>query len=425
MSATLPAAGARPARVRLFGSRRQAQGYALRDFLSRSVVAFDWVELTSDADAHDRIGASGLDDPRLPVCLLPDGTRVEAATVELVASRLGWLATPRAREYDVSIYGAGPAGLSAAVYAASEGLSTVLVEREAVGGQAGTSSLIENFLGFPGGIAGADLAERARQQAVSFGAEILLIREGIKAEFRAGLIHVDLADGTVLRARANVCATGVEYRRLGVAREDRYAGTGVYYGAALSEAPLCADEDVLVVGGGNSAGQAAMHLSTYARHVTLLVRGERLAASMSDYLLSRLKQAPNVTIATDQQITALAGEQHLAQVSIKNRSTGAERTVDTGRVFVLIGGAPNTDWARDTDILRDPGGYLLTGADLLDAGRPPAVWGLARPPFYLETSVPGSFAAGDVRHGSVKRVASAVGEGAMAIQFVHRHLEAL
>jgi len=265
--------GAGTGRVRLFGSQNQAQGYALRDFLSRSVVEFDWVELTSDADARDQVGVSGLDDPRLPVCLLPDGSRVETATVERVAARLGWITTPRDREYDVSIYGAGPAGLSAAVYAASEGLSTILVEREAVGDQAGTSSLIENFLGFPGGIGGADLAERARQQAVSFGAEILLIREGVKADFRGGLIRVDLADGTQLRARANVCTTGVEYRRLGVPGEDRYAGADLYYGAALSEASLCADQHVLVVGGGNSAGQAAMHLSTCARDVTLLVRG--------------------------------------------------------------------------------------------------------------------------------------------------------
>jgi thioredoxin reductase (NADPH) len=410
-------------RVRLYGRQASPEGYVLRDFLSRSTVAFDWVELTGGDQARRLAGVDGLDDPRLPVCVMPDGTRIEHAGVQAVADRLGWIAAPRASEYDVSIYGAGPAGLSAAVYAASEGLRTILVEREAVGGQAGTSSLIENFLGFPGGIGGADFAERARQQAVSFGAEILLIREGVKAEFRDGRIKVRLADGSELHARSNVCATGVEYRRLGVEGEERYVGAGIYYGAALSEAPLCANEHVVVVGGGNSAGQAAMHLSAYAAGVTLLVRGERPAASMSDYLLSRLQAARNVTIATRQQVVGLAGVDSLEQIVIRDRATGRDRTERTGRVFVLVGGQPNTDWASDTDIVRDPAGYLVTGPDLLDGGRPPGVWDLDRAPFYLETSVPGSFAAGDVRHGSVKRVASAVGEGAMAIQFVHRHLE--
>ena len=412
-------------RVRLFGRQAQADGYALRDFLSRSVVEFDWIELTDDEQARQLAGVTDLSDPSLPVCVMPDGARLDNATVQTVATRLGWIAAPRQTTYDVSIYGAGPAGLSAAVYAASEGLRTILVEREAVGGQAGTSSLIENFLGFPGGIRGADFAERARQQAVSFGAEILLIREGIKAEFRDGQIHVDLADGTQLSARSNVCATGVEYRRIGVENEQQFVGAGIYYGAALSEAPLCAMEPVVVVGGGNSAGQAAMHLSTYASHVTLLVRGERPAASMSDYLLSRLQETPNVTIATQRQIVGLLGRNRLEQITIRDRATGEETMQQTHRVFVLIGGQPNTEWAKDTQILRDAAGYLITGPDLLEAGQTPDLWEAPRQPFYLETSVPGSFAAGDVRHGSVKRVASAVGEGAMAIQFVHRHLEAL
>lgn len=221
-------------RLRLYGRRASARAYELRDFLSRSVVAFEWIELRDESHAR-RVGLDGVDDPRLPLCVLPDGRRVEAATVRELAARLGWIAEPRATEYDLSIYGAGPAGLSAAVYAASEGLRTVLVEREAVGGQAGTSSLIENFLGFPGGISGAELAERARQQAVAFGAEILLIREGIKAEFRDGRIHVDLADGGRLVARSNICATGVEYRRLGLAGEERLRGVGLYYGAAGSD----------------------------------------------------------------------------------------------------------------------------------------------------------------------------------------------
>lgn len=414
-----------PDLVRLYGRAAQAEGYALRDFLSRSVVEFEWVELASHDQARSLAFVDGLGDPRLPVCVMPDGARLEHATVEAVAARLGWIAAPRQTEYDVSIYGAGPAGLSAAVYAASEGLRTILVERQAVGGQAGTSSLIENFLGFPGGIGGADFAERARQQAVAFGVEILLIREGIKAEFRQGKIHVDLADGSKLVARSNVCATGVEYRRLVVPHEERFVGAGIYYGAALSEARLCAGEEVMVIGGGNSAGQAAMHLSAYASQVTLLVRDEQLAASMSDYLLSRLETTRNVTIATQRQIVALDGDDRLERVVIRDRATGKDSAKETRRVFVLIGGQPNTEWARDTDIVRDPAGYLVTGPDLLDRGAIPTVWTANREPMYLETSVPGSFAAGDVRRGSVKRVASAVGEGAMAIQFVHQHLESL
>jgi thioredoxin reductase (NADPH) len=408
--------------IRVFGRAALPAGYEIRDFLSRSVVAFEWVELTSDEQARREAGVASLDDPRLPACLFPNGTRIETATARAIADRLGWVSRPRRAEYDVSIYGAGPAGLSAAVYAASEGLSTVLIEREAVGGQAGTSSLIENYLGFPGGISGARLAERARQQAVAFGAEILLMREGIRAAFRDGKIVVNLADGEHLIARTNICATGIEYRRLGLPGEERLLGAGVYYGAGASEAPLCAGEHVYVIGGGNSAGQAAMHLSQHALRVTVLIRHDRPAASMSRYLLDRLRATPNIAMQTRAQITALEGDDRLRAITIRDERAGTEQSVETGRLFVLIGGRPNTEWARDTAIIRDAGGYLLTGPDLLARGNPPASWPLERPPYHLETSVPGSFAVGDVRHGSVKRVASAVGEGAMAVQFVHRHL---
>lgn len=408
--------------IRVFGRVASPAGYEIRDFLSRSVVAFEWVELTSDEQARREADVASLDDPRLPVCLFPDGARIEAATARAIADRLGWVSRPRQTEYDVSIYGAGPAGLSAAVYAASEGLRTVLIEREAVGGQAGTSSLIENYLGFPGGISGARLAERARQQAVAFGAEILLMREGVKAEFRDGRIVVDLAEGGQLIARTNICATGIEYRRLGLPGEDRLLGAGVYYGSGASEAALCRGEHVYVVGGGNSAGQAAMHLSQEARMVTVLIRHDRPAASMSRYLLDRLHATPNIAIQTRAQVTAIEGDDRLRAITVRDEETGTEQLVEAGRLFVLIGGRPNTEWARDTTIIRDEGGYLLTGPDLLGGGRLPAEWPLERQPYYLETSVPGSFAIGDVRHNSVKRVASAVGEGAMAVQFIHRHL---
>jgi thioredoxin reductase (NADPH) len=386
--------------VRLYGDARDTRGYELRDFLQRSVVEFQWLDVSADPRVASRIGLAGLAGlaaDRLPVCDFPDCTRLYRPTVAEVAALLGWITQPRSSEYDLSIYGAGPAGLSAAVYAASEGLRTVLIERHAVGGQAGTSSRIENFLGFPGGISGADLAERARQQAVDFGAELLFIREGIHAVFADGRIHVELADGGKLVARSNICATGVEYRRLSVPDEHRFLGRGVYYGAATSEAPLCRDEHVIVVGGGNSAGQAAMHLSKYARRVIVLIRGRHPAASMSEYLLSRLRRTSNIEIRPEHEIVALVGDSLLSSVHVRDRASDHRYELPSGRVFVLIDGAPNTDWAKDTTIIRDPAGYLITGPDLLQAGRPPAVWPLDRQPHYLETSVPGSFAAGDVR----------------------------
>ena len=409
--------------VRLYGRAESAEAYAIRDFLKRSVVDFDWTELRTDEQARREAGVDALDDPRLPVCILPSGDRLFAPSVRSVADRLGWVTRSRHDEYDVSIYGAGPAGLSAAVYAASEGLRTVLIERHAVGGQAGSSSKIENYLGFPGGISGADLAERARQQAVDFGADILLMREGVNAEFHDGKIVVDLSEGVQMVARTNICATGVEYRRLGLPDEERFLGAGLYYGTGVSESAMCLGEHVYVVGGGNSAGQAVMDLSAHARCVTMLIRAESPAASLSAYLLDRIRAAPNVEVRTCTEVAAVDGDGALAAITLRDNATGREERADTSRLFVLIGGHPNTEWAEGTGIVRDPAGYLVTGPDLLTNGRSPDVWPLDRLPYHLETSVPGSFAAGDVRHGSVKRVASAVGEGAMAVQFVHEHLK--
>jgi thioredoxin reductase (NADPH) len=410
-----------PQRVRLLGAAGSPKAFEIRDFLSRSVVSYEWVELDA-AGAKNLPGISNLDDPRLPVCEFPDGTRLFAANVRDIAQRLGWITTPRLTEYDVSIYGAGPAGLSAAVYAASEGLKTVLIERHAVGGQAGSSSLIENYMGFPRGVSGADLAERARQQAVRFGAEILQMREGVSASFRNGKIVVDMADGTRLTARTNICATGIEWRRLNVPNEARFLGAGLYYGAGASEAPICCDETVYVVGGGNSAGQAAMHLSQYAREVVMLVRGAILADTLSDYLVKKIETSSVIRVMTHCEVTAVHGDVALNEITVRDRRTGQEEVLRARRMFVCIGGSPHTEWARDTTIVRDEAGYLVTGPDLSSDGRWPSMWPLQRSPFYLETSIPGSFAAGDVRHGSVKRVASAVGEGAMAVAFVHQHL---
>jgi thioredoxin reductase (NADPH) len=410
-------------KVRLYGQPDSAAAYEIRDFLNRTVVEFDWVELTKDVDCNRELKLPSLNNVRLPVVELPDGTQLFAPTIREIAQHLGWVAQPKFREYDLSIYGAGPAGLSAAVYAASEGLQTVLVERHAVGGQAGTSSLIENYMGFPDGISGADLAERARQQAVKFGIELLLLREGIKSEFRDNRIYTDMADGSKMIARANICATGIEYRRLNLPNEDQFLKVGLFYGAGASEAPLCGGEHVFIVGGGNSAGQAAMYLSRYAEKVTMLIRGDTLAATLSQYLVERITQKNNIEVLFQSQVTGLAGDTSLHQIEVTNCRDRSTQTINTRRLFVCIGGAPNTEWAKDTHIIRDQAGYLITGSDLLKAGRLPECWTLERDPFFLETSVPGSFAAGDVRHNSVKRVASAVGEGAMAVTFVHKYLE--
>lgn len=408
--------------IKLFGKRDDALGYELRDFLKRSVVDFKWHELACDEDCAKALDMPELDNIRLPVVELTNGDRLFAPSTKDLATRLGLMTNPSLREYDVSIYGAGPAGLSAAVYAASEGLRTVLIERGAVGGQAGTTSMIENYLGFPEGIAGADLAERARQQALKFGVEILMMREGVKAEFRDGKIWVNLADGGSMVARSNICATGVDWRRLGLDNEDRLLNAGVYYGAGASEAPLCSGEHVFIVGGGNSAGQAVMHLADHAEKVTMLVRDEALAASMSSYLIDRIKEAPNVEVIYNSEVTELDGDHRLGRLKMSS-ADGTETWADTNRLFVAIGGVPHTEWAKDTDIVRDRAGYLVTGPDLLKDGAMPSKWKLNRAPHFLETSVPGSFAAGDVRHRSVKRVATAAGEGAMAVTFVHRYLE--
>jgi thioredoxin reductase (NADPH) len=386
-------------------------------------VPFEWVQLSTDDQARAQAGVDHLQDSRLPVCVFADGTRIDCPTIRQITEKLGWFRTPSRSEYDLAIYGAGPAGLSAAVYGASEGLKTVLIERSAVGGQAGTSSKIENYLGFPEGISGAELAERAREQACRFGAEILLAREGVRGEFTAGKGTGYLADGTKIVARSAICATGVAYRRLGVPNEEKYFGSGLYYGAGASEAALVKDQHVIVVGGGNSAGQAALHFAPLAKRVSLVVRGESLKNTLSQYLVDRVFAAPNIEVLTRTDVIKLAGENCLQEVTLKHRDTGQERQVKTHWLFACIGGEPHTDWAIEAGIVRDEAGYLVTGPDLLNGGRRPANWPLDRDPYYLETNVPGMFAAGDVRHGSVKRCASAVVEGAMSVAFVHRYLE--
>jgi thioredoxin reductase (NADPH) len=410
------------ARLKLFGTAGSPAAYAIRDFLHRSDVPFEWVEVRTNEQAREA-GVDHIRDPRLPVCVFSDGTRMENPTVRQIIEKLGWFRTPSQTEYDLSIYGAGPAGLSAAVYAASEGLKTVVVERWAIGGQAGSSPKIENYLGFPKGISGADLAERAREQACRFGAEILLAREGVRGEFTAGKRVGYLADGTKIVARTAICATGIEYRRLGLPNEDHFIGAGVYYGAGASEASMCGNEHVFIVGGGNSAGQATLNLSRFAKIVTMVVRGDTLKSTLSNYLIDRIHSTPNIEVLTNAEVTGLIGDDVLRAITLKNRVTQEEKTFETRWLFVCIGGSPHTDWAIEAGVMRDEAGYLITGPDLHFEGKSSnGGWPLDRPPYYLETNVPGLFAAGDVRHGSVKRCASAVGEGAMAVTFAHRYL---
>ncbi|MFJ2543870.1 NAD(P)/FAD-dependent oxidoreductase [Microbacterium sp. NPDC087589] len=401
--------------LKLIADADGRDAYALRDYLTRSEVPFLSISVPPDSREAEGVLLTGR---QLPLVLFADGEVLEHPTPAQVASALGWVTPPSRSAYDLIIHGAGPAGLSAAVYAASEGLSVAVVERDAVGGQAGFSSLIENYLGFPGGISGAELAERARRQALSFGADLVLMRHGIARTFKDHDVRAVLADGSEIHARAALSATGVQWRRLGLEGEHEWEGAGIYYGAGTSEASACIGLHVYVVGGANSAGQAAMNLAAHAAHVTVVVRGASLSSTMSAYLLNRLAVQPNVTILVHTRVVAVDGDDHLREITLEQAGT-ATRVAAT-HLFVCIGGAPNTEWAKTTDVQLDSRGFVLTGVDLkpMDLER----WPSARPPYYLETSVPGIFAAGDVRANSVKRVASAVGEGAMAVTLIHRYL---
>jgi thioredoxin reductase (NADPH) len=407
--------------VTVYGRTGSAPCYSVRDFLYRNDVPFRWVDVATDEGAR-AIGVESVVDERLPICVFSDGTRLERPTIRQISEKLGWFGDPSVTEYDLAIYGAGPAGLSAAVYGASEGLKTVVIERWSVGGQASSSPKIENYLGFPQGISGAELAERAREQACRFGAEILIAREGVCGEFSAGKRVGYLSDGTKVVARSAICATGIDYRRLSVPNEENFHGAGVYYGAGASEAQLCVGHHVVVVGGGNSGAQAALHFSKYAPRVTLAVRGDSLKSTVSAYLIDRIYSTKTIEVLTRTEVAALEGDKMLEAVVLVNNQTGEQRRIQTRWLFACIGGSPRTEWAFEAGLIRDEAGYLVTGPDLVQGGRAPQRWPLDRLPYYLETNVPGLFAVGDVRHDSVKRCASAVGEGAMAVMFVHRYL---
>ncbi|MFI5641159.1 FAD-dependent oxidoreductase [Streptomyces goshikiensis] len=407
--------------TKVIGHRWSAPSSTVREFLARNQVPYRWYS-SDDPEGRRLLEAAGADGQGLPVVITPDGTPLIEPEVPELAAHVGLATTPATDFYDLVVIGGGPAGLGAAVYGASEGLRTVLIERSATGGQAGQSSRIENYLGFPDGVSGAQLTDRARRQAGRFGAEILTAREVTGLEASGAARVVSFSDGSRIAAHSVILATGVSYRQLQAPGCDSLTGCGVYYGSSLTEAASCQGQDVYIVGGANSAGQAAMYLARSAKSVTLLVRGESLAASMSYYLIQQIQETPNITVRTRTVVEAAHGEGHLEQLTLRDVDSGGAELVDAQWMFVFIGAAPLTDWLDGT-VLRDGRGFILAGPDLTPDGRPPAGWELDRPPYHLETNIPGVFVAGDARAESAKRVASAVGEGAMAVMLVHRYLE--
>lgn len=411
--------------VVIVGLRASSVGYQLRDFLSRNGVPYDWVEFDDTERVRALLGPSDVGTERLPVCLLPDGSQLASATVELVAAGLGLVAAPSLSEYDLTIVGAGPAGLAAAVYAASEGLRTVAIEAVAPGGQAGTTSMIENYLGFPQGISGSELATRATAQARRFGAEVLLARPLVDVSTDGPGYVARLSDDTTVRSRSVLVATGVDWRRLEVPGLDDLLGAGVYYGAGPSEAVSCRQSAVAVIGGGNSAGQAVVRFSRYASRVTLLVRGRALSDSMSQYLSARITALPNVDIRTGTEVTELEADTRLRAVRISSPDNASPVRLPIESLFVCIGGVPRTHGLTRLQLAADDAGYLRTGADVRAEPSTQDPWPLSRPPLPLETNVPGLFAAGDIRSGSIKRCSAAIGEGSMAVALVHQRLAEL
>ncbi len=407
--------------TKVLGHRWSAESFAARDFLARNSVPYRWYNI-EEPDGARLLAAAGATADDVPVVITPDGTALLSPSETEIAAAVGLTTTPTTDFYDLVVIGGGPAGLGSAVYSASEGLRTVLVERQATGGQAGQSSRIENYLGFPDGVSGAQLTDRARRQAAKFGAEVLSARDVVGLEARGSARVVRFGDGSEIAAHSVVLATGVSYRSLDAPGVAEFTGRGVFYGSAATEAPTCRGLDVYIVGGANSAGQAAVFFSRHAKTVTLLVRGTSLESSMSYYLIKQLESIENVSVRTRTEVAEAQGDGHLERLVLRDRDTGATEIVDCGPMFVFIGAAPRTEWLQGV-LVRDHRGFVRTGPDLLTEGKPPAGWSLDREPYYLESSVPGVFVAGDVRAESVKRVASAVGEGAMAVTLVHRYLE--
>ena len=410
--------------IRVLGTRWSPKSYELRDFLARNHVPYQWIDVelsANDPETKRLLEILGPEVSNLPVVLFPDGTKLLESLPAQVAQKVGLRTRAQTTFYDLAIVGGGPAGLAAAVYGASEGLHTVIIEREAPGGQAGMSSRIENYLGFPTGLSGGDLARRAVVQARRFGVEILAPQEVVSARIEGPYRILKLADDTELSCHALMIATGVQWRRLEAPGVDRLQGAGVYYGGGTTEALSCKGEVIYVVGGANSAGQAAMNFAKYADRVVILVRGSSLASTMSQYLIDQVQKTPNVQIWTHAGVAEVHGESHLEEISVLCSDTDKIERVPASAMFIFIGALPRTDWLGDI-VERDERGFISTGPDLLRDGQWPKGWTLERDPFLLETNVPGIFAVGDVRHGSIKRVASGVGEGSVAVQFIHQYL---
>jgi thioredoxin reductase (NADPH) len=409
---------------RVLGTRWSPRSYELRDFLARNRVPYQWIDVevsANDPETRQLLEALGPDATSLPIVLFQDGTKLLDSTPAEIAQKVGLRTRAQTNFYDLAIVGGGPAGLAAAVYGASEGLHTVMIECEAPGGQAGMSSRIENYLGFPMGLSGGDLARRAVVQAQRFGVEILSPQEAVGIRTEGSYRMIKLVDGDEISCHALMIATGVQWRRLEATGVERLQGAGVYYGGGSTEALSCKGEIIYIVGGANSAGQAAMNFSKYADRVVIVVRGSSLSSTMSQYLIDQIKETPNIHIWPHASVSEVHGETHLDEISFLCSDTNKVERVPAGAMFIFIGALPRTDWLADV-VERDERGFILTGPDLVRDGQRPKGWPLERDPFLLETNVPGIFAVGDVRHGSVKRVASGVGEGSVAVQFIHQYL---
>jgi thioredoxin reductase (NADPH) len=410
--------------IRVLGTRWSPRSYDLRDFLARNHVPYQWIDVelsANDPETKNLLDALGDEVSKLPVVLFPDGTKLLDGVPADVAQKVGLRTRAQTTFYDLAIVGGGPAGLAAAVYGASEGLHTVIIEREAPGGQAGMSSRIENYLGFPSGLSGNDLARRAVVQAQRFGVEILSPQETVGIRTEGSYRIMKLADGNEISCHALMIASGVQWRRLDAPGVDKLQGAGIYYGGGSTEALSCKGELIYIVGGANSAGQAAMNFAKYAERVVMIVRGSSLASTMSQYLIDQVKETPNIQLWAHASIAEVHGESHLEEISVLCSDTNTIERVPASAMFIFIGALPRTDWLGDL-VERDERGFILTGPDLIREGNRPKGWTLDRDPFLLETNVPGIFAVGDVRHGSVKRVASGVGEGSVAVQFIHQYL---
>jgi thioredoxin reductase (NADPH) len=406
------------------GTRWSPKSYELRDFLARNRVPYQWIDVESSANDPETkrlLEVLGPEASSLPVVLFPDGTKLLESVPADVAQRVGLKTRAQTNFYDLAIVGGGPAGLAAAVYGASEGLHTVMIEREAPGGQAGMSSRIENYLGFPMGLSGGDLARRAVVQAQRFGVEILSPQEAVSVRAEGPYRIIKLADGNEISCHALMIATGVQWRRLAAPGVDRLQGAGIYYGGGATEALSCQGEIVYVIGGANSAGQAAMNFAKYADRVVIVVRGQSLSSTMSQYLIDQIKERPNIQVWPNASVAEAHGATHLEEISFLCSDSNKIERVRATSMFIFIGASPRTDWLSGI-VERDDHGFILTGPDLIRDGQHPKGWTLDRDPYLLETNLPGLFAVGDVRHGSVKRVASGVGEGSVAVQFIHQYL---